>query len=181
MQMKARNREKLRNRNAKTTYNQNSINTGNLRTPCSSGNQKIATPQLSHANRMDRARRGLGYMGGKVVGASKKLTRKKMTSNTEISSKTYIEKLKLRTIAQSDKKNTASTGKCKDNSNTVSNEAKCTSCIGSRRKDVNVAKDVHVMSSEEYHSKLIPKRIDNVICYDPEKDKSYGNTNSKAC
>ena len=181
MQMKARNKEKLRNYNSRTIYNQNSINTGRLRASCSSSNQKIATPQVSHANRMDRARRGLGYMGGKVIGASKKLTHKKMTSNTEISSKTYIEKLKMRTIAQSDKNNTAATGKCKDNSNTVSNEAECTSCSGSRRKDVNVAKDVHIMSSEEYLNKLVPKRVDNIICYDPEKDKAYGNTTSKRC
>lgn len=176
LQLKARNKHKHRTHNARSTYSLNNINSGKLRAPCSSGLQKTAIPQVSHSVRMDRARRGLGVIGGRVLNSSKKLTHKNMINGEEISSNKYIEQLKLRTIAQSDKKNTATSGPCSGNKDINNNDASCTDCPdGSRRRHVsNIVKDTHVLTSSEYMKKYIPKRVENIICYDSSKDKLYG-------
>ncbi len=185
LQMKARNKERLRVKNRSTTFNLNNINSAHLKSSCSNVASMAATPQVSHSIRMNRAKRGLGYVGAKVIDTNSKLTHKNVVNGDIMSSDKRTGELKMRTIAQTMKRHDGEgkTGdKCNNNSNTSNNDGDCTSiCSDSNRKNIIVTKDVHTMSSSEYVHALVPKRVDNIICYDSTKNKVYGNSTSSSC
>ena len=102
LQIKARNKSQHRIQNSKKLYTQTSNKMGAL-SQCGSSKKRNIQPQLSQSVRLERANRGIGIMGGRVLNSSAKLTHKKIPNPDEISSTSYIEKLKLRASAQTTK------------------------------------------------------------------------------
>ena len=143
--------------------------------------KKNIQPQLSQSVRLERANRGIGIMGGRVLNSTAKLTHKKIPNPDEISNSSYIEKLKLRASAQDDKDNTTD-GECANNSKSSNNNGKCVECPNSRRRTkTNITKKIGTMSYSDYMKRFTAKKVDNLICPDKSKDAAYGNSNAKRC
>jgi hypothetical protein len=180
LQIKARNKSQHRIQNSKKLYTQTSNKMGAL-SQCGSSKKRNIQPQLSQSVRLERANRGIGIMGGRVLNSSAKLTHKKIPNPDEISSTSYIEKLKLRASAQDDKDN-ATEGECANNSNSSNNSGKCVERPNCRRRmKTNITKKIGTMSYSDYMKRFTAKKVDNLICPDKSKDAAYGNSNSKRC
>ena len=182
--MKARNKKKHRVVNSKNIFNINNINSGPLKSSCGSGNQSIPAPQMSQSMRINRMKRGLGKTGARVINTSGLFTSKKMPTAENTSTKSYINRLKLQTIAEQQKGNNVAGTSCANNQHTNADNGSCTECTNDknkRRRDPNIVKTEKTLTSSEYIHKLIPKRVNNIICNDKTKDKIHGNTISSSC